>query len=350
MNKPKAVLKGVGSFVPPIVSNDEFIRVFGKRAEAVAPRIPHASRYTVLDVDTGEWSISNTDMAKAASLGALDCAGLAPEELDMILFASATPDYPLPPSFTILQEKLGIDSCMGMDIRSGCSGFGNALVTAVQYIENRMASRILVVGSELNTSRLSFLYGDDVSKFPIKALFNYMLFGDGAGAIVLEASDNQDEGVFAVSMGSTKAHRPFGSCMLVGGSCHPYPEASIKKDDWPLVQEPALTEELIPEVFIEAVEGFLEINHLGLADFDHYILPVDSPRILQKIRLRFPEMDEDKIITVGAEGGSLVNAAVPLALAKAHAEGQLKKGKRVLIYAAENTRWQHAVIGLDCSF
>ncbi len=252
-------------------------------------------------------------------------AGIDASDLDMIIYASATPDYPIPPCYTILQEKLGITSCMGMDIRSGCSGFGNALVTAVQYIENRMAHRVLVVGADLTSSRFVHIYKEGIARFPIKALFNHMLFGDGAGAVVLEASDRPDEGVFGMKMGSTRANRPFGSCMMVGGSCHPYPDESIKKEDWIIAQEPELTDELIPEVFNEAIEGFLEVLGLVVKDFDHFILPVDSPRILQKIRQRFPELDEEMIVTIGTEGGSLVNAAVPLSIANAHREGKLKK-------------------------
>ncbi len=324
--------------------------MFGKRALFIDKLIPHKSRYCAIDIATGTALTKNSDMAFEASRQAIDMAGIVPDDIDMIILASASPDYLLPPCFTILQGKLGIRECMGMDIRSGCSGFGTALITAQQYIETSKADTVLVVGSELNSSRSSFLFKDGVGKFPLHALFNLMLFGDGAGAVVMQTTDIQDEGIFCSTMASTKADTPSGSRIEVGGSIAPFPLDTIKKEDWIIYQEPKLTEEMIPLVFYEAIQRLLEVNDLKLESFNSFIFPIDSHTILERVLTYLPELDEKKIVSIGSEGGSMVNAAIPVSLVKAYHEGRLKKGNRILIYAAENTQWQHAIIGLDCSF
>jgi 3-oxoacyl-[acyl-carrier-protein] synthase-3 len=172
MKGRKAKLTGVGTYIPPAISNDDFIRVFGRKAAAVDRMIPHKSRYLGIDIATGRALTTNTDMAVQASLKAVDMAGIAVDDIDMIIYASASPDYLLPTCFTSLQAKLKIRECMGMDIRSGCSGFGAAFITAEQYIKSGMVKAVLVVGSELNSTRASILYQDDLKKFPLKALFN----------------------------------------------------------------------------------------------------------------------------------------------------------------------------------
>jgi len=345
----KAHITGIGKNTPPLVTNDDFIRIFGKRATYIDRRLPHKSRYCAIDISTGTALTKNSDMALGASRDAISMAGISADDIDMIIFASASPDYLLPPCFTILQSKLGILRCMGMDIRSGCSGFGTAMITAQQYIENDMAGTVLVVGSELNSTRSSFLYQQGLEKFPMHALFNLMLFGDGAGAVVMQTTEG-DEGIFCSLMSSTKAHSPSGSRLEVGGSVAPFPVDTIKKEDWIIYQEPQLTEEMIPKVFVEAVERFLSHSGLGLEAFDSYIFPIDSPGILSKVLDYLPGLDADKVVSIASEGGSMVNASIPVTLCKAYQEGKLRKGNRVLIYAAENTQWQYAVIGLDCSF
>ncbi len=346
----RARLTGVGKCTPPVLTNDDFIRVFGKRASFIDKLIPHKSRYCGIDIRTGAALNKNSDMALEASRHAIEMAGIGPDDIDMIILASASPDYLLPPCFTILQGKLEIRECMGMDIRSGCSGFGTAMITAQQYIETFKADTVLVVGSELNSTRSSFLFKDGVSKFPLHALFNLMLFGDGAGAVVMQAADMQNEGIFCSTMASTKADVPSGARVEVGGSITPFPTDTIKKEDWLIYQEPKLTEEMIPRVFYEAMQRFLEANDLELGSFDSFIFPIDSHTILERVLTYLPGLDEKKIVSIGSEGGSMVNASIPVTLVKAYHEGRLKKGNRVLIYAAENTQWQHAIIGLDCSF
>ena len=348
MSKSARII-GVGGYKPPKITNEEYIEIFGKKARIISEKIPHASRFSVINLATGEIKTTNTEMAFEAAKAALSMAGISENNIEMIIYSSATPDYLLPPCFTILQEKLGIAECMGFDIRSGCSGFGAAMISAQQYIQTGIAHRVLVIGSDLSSSRFSFLFENDKKDFPLKALYNLMLFGDGAGAVILEECATEDEGIFYSQLGSTRPFIPFGSIMSVGGSIDPYPTSSIDKEQWPLSQAGPQTEATIPEVLIEAIQKFIRQTQMSLSQFDHIILPVDSEKMLEKIVDQLPGLNLERIISISPEGGSLANAAVPLTLVKAKEEQRFKKGDKILIYAAENTRWQHGVIGLNWS-
>ncbi|BDU51598.1 3-oxoacyl-[acyl-carrier-protein] synthase III C-terminal domain-containing protein [Haliovirga abyssi] len=339
-------ISGIGTYIHSVVSNNDYINIFGKKARFIDKKIPHKTRYSAINILDGSVEIRNSEMAYHASIEAMEMAKVKNDEIDMIIYSTSTPDYILPPNYVILQEKLGIKKCMGIDIRSGCSGFGNAIITAKQYIATGMAKKILVVGADLTSSRLSFLF-KNLKEFPLKALYNLMLFGDAAGAVVVEKSEIDN--FFGTIMGSSRPNSPFGSLIEVGGSVNPYPNGNFKNEDIPIHQNALATEQLIPGVMIEAVEEFLGKSNSKIEDFNYYILPIDSPRMASKV-IEYFNLDSDKIISVGAEGGSLVNAAVPLALKKAYDLGKLKKGNKIMIYAAENTRWQYAVMGYNCNF
>jgi len=340
----RATITGVGGFIPGVITNEEFIETFGRKAEIVDSKIPHKARYSALKLPEGEKVISNSDMGFYAAKDALQMSDTAPEELDMIIYASGTPDYPLPPCFTILQEKLGTGTCMGMDIRSGCSGFGTAMITATQYIESGAAEKVLVVGADLISSRSSHMF-DKPEAFPLKGLFNLMLFGDAAGAVVIEKCDDHN-GIFGWIMGSSKSNRDFGSIIEVGGSEVPYPSSGIKPEDWVIKQNGPLNDELIPQVLIEATAGFLNKFEMKITDFDYVVLPVESEKLLIHFLDHYPDLERRKIVSIGSEGGSLANAAVPLSILRGCRDNLFKRGDRILLYTSENTRWQHAALGM----
>ena len=309
-------------------------------------KIHGKSRYCALDLATGLPTLTNTAMAAAASREALQMAGMQAQDIDLVIYSSVTPDYPIPPAFTILQEHLGVKSWMGFDIRSGCAGFGTAMVVGTQFLATGMAKTALIVGSDLMSSRYKPYFTSDLSKFPLKPLFNMMFFGDAAGAVVLDANGGPEGGIFGTTMGSNRATVPFGLLIPIGGSAHPYPTEAVPEDDWAITQDGTLTEATVPEVAADAIEGFLQKHQLALGDFACVVMPVVNETMRAYLQKRLPDLTDDRVVSIGPEGGALINAAVPLSLEKAFAEGRLRRGDKVLLYAAENTRWQHAVIGL----
>lgn len=345
MNKRGKII-GVGGYSPTQLTNEDFVKIFGKAASIVDRKLPHKKRYSLIDLSSGKVNMSNTEMAYNAAEAAINMAGISANDIDMIIYSTLTPDFPVPPCYTILQELLGIKECMGLDIRSGCAGFGTAMVVAQQCIATGLARRILIVGADLFSSRHSVLFEDGIENYPIKALYNLMFFGDAAGAIIMDATENENEGIFSSIMGSNKPDVPFGSILEIGGSVNPYPTKLVPKENWPLSQNGILTEEYLPQVLIEAVEKFLTINKLSLNDFMHFVFPVASKSMGKKLLSHFTDLDIEKVVTIGEDGGALANAAIPLSLEKAVKENLFKKGDKILVYAGENTKWQHAVIGL----
>lgn len=344
--KTHAKITGVGGYYPQQFSNEDYIKVFGRSAKAVDRIIPYKKRFSAFDLESGTVDITNTEMAYRASTLALARAKINPADIQMIIYSSITPDYLAPPCFTLLQEKLEINECMGFDIRSGCAGFGTAVITAQQFIQSEMASKILVVGSDLISSRHSILFGEGIKNFPAKALYNLMFFGDGAGALVLEATEDPEEGIFGAIMGSTKAAIPCGSTIQIGGSRYPYPSQEVAREYWPISQNGKQTEETLPQVLVDAIDKFLELYDLKLDEFDHYIFPVTAANLKKRIPGSLKDLNNEKVITISTEGGAMINASIPLALEKALKDDRLKRGDKLLIYAGENTKWQHAIVGL----
>jgi 3-oxoacyl-[acyl-carrier-protein] synthase-3 len=344
----RARLIGVGGFKAPVLTNDDFIAALGRPARVVdrGQRGGSKSRFCAFDLKTGRATMSNTDMAEAASRAALKMAGLGPDDIDLVIYSSATPDYPLPPSFTLLQERLRAKRWMGFDIRSGCAGFGTAIVAATQFLATGMATRALIVGADLMSSRYTPFFAGGAPDIPLEALFNMMLFGDAAGAIILDGLGSEQSGIFGTIMGSDRAHLPFGSVLPIGGSLYPFPTSDVPREDWPIKQDGPLTKEAIPAVAADAIERFLHENGLKLSDFACVVMPVVNELMRDQLVERLPDMTDDRVVSIGPEGGALINAAVPLSIEKALREERIRPGDRVLIYSAENTRWHHAVIGM----
>ena len=337
---------GTGSFCPQVVTDNSFIEIYGKKAMAVSKLLQHHSRYLATDINTGKSCYSNIEMGYIAAKNAIEQANLEVEKIDMIIYSTATPNYVLPPCFVLLQEKLGIKECQGFDLRSGCAGFGTAISIADTYINAGKAKNVLIVGADLLSTRFTELIKEK-GKMSLKTLFNYMFFGDGAGAIIVSASEGNSRGILYSEIKSNGAHYPYGSIMEIGGSQYPYPTEDVNMDRWALFQESNYSEIYLPKVLIEAMRDVQNKTDINLEDTDLYIMPVESEKIKEKVLKELPFVTEDKIFSCGSEGGALINAAIPIALDRANREGKIANGSKVVIYAAENTKWQHSITVLE---
>jgi 3-oxoacyl-[acyl-carrier-protein] synthase III len=144
-----AHVAGVGSFLPgDPISNDDLLRLVGPLPDDVLEGLQVKTRHWAVDPGTGEHRFANSEMAASAARQALGHAGLEPADIGLIVSATASPEYLLPPMATLLQERLGIASCAAIDIRSGCAGFVEALDLARLYLERGEHRTALVVGSE----------------------------------------------------------------------------------------------------------------------------------------------------------------------------------------------------------
>ena len=277
-------------------------------------------------------------MGTCAAKNAIDMAKIDPNEIDMIIYSTATPDYVVPPCFTQVQKNLQIKKCMGFDIRSGCAGFGSALTIADIYITARKARTVLVIGADLLSSRFTQL---PVHKYKVKQVFNHMFFGDCAGAVIL--SESKEEGFIYSEMVSDRATIESGSNVLIGGSIYPYPSEQVDEEKWPIYQANNISEKNLSEVLIQALKDMVNKTGVALKDVEAFIMPIESQKIKSIVLNQFPEIEESKIYS-GGDSGALINAAIPLTIDKAVRNGDIKEGSSVVIYAAENTQWQHAII------
>ena len=171
----KAYIKGMGMYVPEqVVTNDDLAKRFETSDEWIQQRTGiQARRYA-------EEGVSCSDLGAKAGLAAIEDAGLTPDDIDCVLFASLSPDHHFPGSGCYVQEKIGCRGSAAMDIRNQCTGFLYGLATANSFIQSGQFKNVLVIGAEVHSSALHYdTLGRDVT----------VLFGDGAGAMVISESD-----------------------------------------------------------------------------------------------------------------------------------------------------------------
>lgn len=334
---------GVGGYTPKRIHNDEYIEFFGKRAQHASHFLSHENRYQTIDLETGESEISNLQMGYEASIDCLKSANVSPFEVDLIIYTTLTPNNIIPASYTMLQEKLGISSCAGFDIQSGCAGFGTALVTACTFIESGLYNTALVVGADNLSSRFG-PFMKDKSLISTRMLLNMMMFGDGAGAMLLQSSNHQKNSIYYKMMRSNRPNESYGSIIEVGGSKEPYGSDKIPKENWPVYQNSGISERILPEILSETLNEFLKLKNKNANDIGHYILPVLNKKMLPAFDHLMPDFPVEKAISIEGLGGAMINSAVPLSFYYGIQTGKIKSGDECVFFAGENTKWQHAVI------
>lgn len=287
-------------------------------------------RYFEQGVDT------TSNMGAEAARKALKMAGLEAADLDMIVFATLSPDYVFPGSGVLLQRELGIKEIPALDVRNQCSGFIYALSVADQFIKTGMYNHVLVVGSEIHSSGLDFsTRGRGVS----------VIFGDGAGAAVLSPSEQNGKGILSTHLhadgefaeelatidpGSNKRERLTHE-MIDEGSIYPYMNGNT-------VFKHAVTR--FPEVIQEA----LQQNDYKADDIDMLIPHQANLRITSYIQQKMG-LPAEKVFSNIHKYGNTTAASIPIALSEAVEEGRIKEGDLVCLAAfGSGFTWASALI------
>ena len=215
-------IAGTGSDLPPLrLSNDDLVQMLAKRGvetsdDWIVERTGIRARHFVAD------DVHASDLATAAAQRALEAAGRTADEIDLIIVATSTPDMIFPSTASIVQRKLGVHGCAAFDVQAVCSGFIYALSVADAMIRTGSASRALVIGAEVFSRLLDF---DDRT--------TCVLFGDGAGAIVLEASDTP--GVVATKLHADGRHLEILCTPGTVNGGKVFGDPLLKLHDWPYV-------------------------------------------------------------------------------------------------------------------
>lgn len=307
---PYARITGTGGYLPPHrVSNADLVaRLASQGIETQDAWIVertgiHARHFA----DDGVFS---SDLALEASRRALEAAGCTAQDIDLIIVATSTPDMVFPSVACILQHKLGIHGCAAFDVQAVCSGFVYALTVADAMLKTGAARRALVVGAEVFSRILDF-----------KDRATCVLFGDGAGAVVLEASDTP--GILASDLRADGRH--------VGILCVPgHVSGGAVLGDPVLKMDGQAVFKLAVGLLEDAARATLAKVQRSPADIDWLIPHQANIRIMHSTarKLRLPL---DKLVVTLAEHGNTSAASIPLALDTAVRAGQVKKGQTLLL-------------------
>ncbi|RUX82687.1 ketoacyl-ACP synthase III, partial [Mesorhizobium sp. M2A.F.Ca.ET.040.01.1.1] len=257
---------------------------------------------------------TTASLGEAAARAALDSAGMTPADIDLIILATSTPNNTFPATAVEIQNRLGMHHGFAFDMQAVCSGFVYAVATADLYIRGGLAKRVLVIGSETFSRILDW---NDRS--------TCVLFGDGAGALVLEAQDGAitDRGVLAASLRSDGAHKD--KLFVDGGPSTTGTVGHLRMEGREVFKHAV---GMITDV-IEATFGEAGIT---AQDLDWFVPHQANKRIIDASARKLGIAEEKVVVTVDLHGNTSA-ASVPLALAVAVADGRIKKGDLVLLEA-----------------
>ena len=314
---------GMGKYLPDnVVKNDDLAKIMDTSDEWIQERTGIKERRHIVK-GSGD---SVSSMGHQAALMALDRANRTPSDIDLILFATLSPDYYFPGSGVLVQELLGIPACPAMDIRMQCSGFIYALSTADQFIKTGMYKNVLVIGSENHSGGLDFTTrGRGVS----------VIFGDGAGAAVLTREEDLTKGILSSHLYSEGKHAE--ELALIGPSTQRWvPEILEANDPEDISYYPNMNGQT---VFKHAVVRFSEVINEGLqknswqpTDIDMFIPHQANLRIAQFIQKKF-QLNDDQVYNNIMRYGNTTAASIPIALTEAWEEGKVKAGDKVVLAA-----------------
>ncbi|MGO4220859.1 beta-ketoacyl-ACP synthase III [Lysobacter sp. TAF61] len=304
-------IAGTGSYLPEkVLTNDDLAKFIDTSDEWIAARTGIRERHIAAEGET------TSDLAYHASVRALEAAGVDAKDLDLIVVGTTTPDLIFPSTACLLQHRIGADGCAAFDVNAACSGFVYALTVADKFIRSGSAKNVLVVGAETLTRMLDW---SDRS--------TCVLFGDGAGAVVLKA--DTETGIL-----STHMHADGGKKELlwnpVGVSVGFKPEepnAGVKV----LMTGNEVFKHAV-KALDSVVEETLEANGLDRHDIDWLIPHQANLRIIEATAKRL-DMPMERVIVTVDKHGNTSSGSVPLALDEAVRSGRVQRGQLVLLEA-----------------
>ena len=307
-----ATITGVGSVLPPTrVPNTWFEDKVATTDEWIRERTGIEARHFAED------GVVTSDLAVDAATRALESAGVSAAQVDLIVCASVTGDTPFPSTAVWVQHKLGMKGAWGFDLSAACSAFLYALQTGAQFIASGAHKKVLVIGSDVMSSILD--YTDRAT---------CILFGDGAGAVILEQAQ-EDEGIidFVHEIDGS------GACALYmpgGGSLHPSTHESVDKKMHFVHQDGQAVFKYAVRKMGEVCEKLLARNGVKASDIDCFIPHQANQRIIKATADRIGLKPEIIIINIDRYGNTTAGT-IPLAMQTAREEGRLKKGDLVLL-------------------
>jgi 3-oxoacyl-[acyl-carrier-protein] synthase-3 len=310
----RARITGTGSYVPEkVLTNKDIEKFIETSDEWIVTRTGIRERHIIADDQ------NTSDLATTAAENALKMAGVSAEEIDLIILGTITADYPWPATACIVQENIGAKNAAAFDLSAACSGFLFAMENAVAQIESGRINKAIVIGAEALSRIIDW---EDRN--------TCVLFGDAAGAVVLEAVEG-DRGVL-----STHSHSD-GSYMDLlyqpgFGTRHQPSEQAIKDRSYFLQMQGNEVFKVAVRMLTEVANEAVAYNNMTMEDIDLFIPHQANIRILEATAKRL-KLPEEKVYINVSRFGNTSAATIPLALDEANRAGKLKENDVILLDA-----------------
>jgi len=314
MSKIYAAFRSIGAYVPQkVLTNEDLEKMVDTSDEWITKRTGIKERHIA---DEHE---ATSDMAAKASEVAIDRAGLEKEDIDLIVCATVTPDYfNMPATACIIANKLGIKNVQAFDISAACSGFVYALSVAKAFVESGMKKNVLVIGAEKFSSIVDWSDRNTC-----------VLFGDGAGAAVISATDKKEEGFVDIHASADGSYWDF-LITPAPGSVNPASKEVIEQGLQYVKMKGNETFKLAVKTLTNDVKAILEENNLEAKDIPHFVPHQANYRIINAVGNALG-MDESQVVLTVHKYGNTSAASIPMAINDIYESGRLKKGEMMLL-------------------
>lgn len=312
---PSVIIKGLGSYAPErVLTNDDLSKIVETSDDWIRTRTGIRERRLAAD------SQFTSDLAVEAARNAIADAGLTPADIDLIIVATITPDMPFPSTACLVQTKLGMRKVPAFDIEAACSGFLYAMEVATSMVRHGSARHALVIGAEKLSSITNW-----------KDRTTCVLFGDGAGAVVLTADDRPGIGILGSSLGADGSQTEI-LYMPAGGSARPPSHETVDGGLHFLAMQGKEVFKIAVRAMEQSAQGLLAANGLTGADVACVVPHQANIRIIEALSQRLG-VGMDRVQVNVDRYGNTSAASIPLALDEAYREGRFKAGDNLVLVA-----------------
>ncbi|MCG3700702.1 beta-ketoacyl-ACP synthase III [Aliarcobacter butzleri] len=311
-----AAFRSIGAYIPPkIMSNADFEKIIDTSDEWITKRTGIKERRIA---NEGE---ASSDLGARAGEIAIERAGISKEEIDLVICATVTPDFLCMPSTAcLIAAKLGLPNVMAFDVSAACTGFVYALNVAKAFIESGMKKNVLIVGAEKYSAILD--YTDRTTCF---------LFGDGAGAAIISATNDKSESIIDINCSSDGNYEDLIKTPG-GGSKNPCSQEVLENKMACIKMKGNETFKLAVKTLTSDVKTMLEKHNLTNEDINHFIPHQANYRIIKAVGEALDLSDEKTVVTVDKYGNTSA-ASIPMAMNYAFEQGKIKAGDTILFDA-----------------
>ncbi len=313
-NRVYAVFRSIGAYVPSkVLTNQDLEQMVDTSDEWITKRTGIKER-RIANKDE-----STSYMGSEAAKIAIKRANIEPKDIDLVVCATVTPDYfNMPSTACLISQKLGISNVQAFDISAACSGFVYALSVAKAFIESGMKKNILIIGAEKFSSIVDW-----------SDRGTCILFGDGAGAAVISATENKDEAIIDVKASADGNYWDF-LITPSPGSVNPASKEAIEQGLQFVKMKGNETFKLAVKTLTKDVKEILEENNLEAKDIPHFVPHQANYRIINAVGNALNMTKEQVVLTIHKYGNTSA-ASIPMAINDIYESGRLKKGEIMLL-------------------